>query len=52
VHLTNAPVFYFEALIYVLLDFTLSLWELNDNLVALGANFWITLVNPILVEHH
>jgi hypothetical protein len=51
VHLTNALVFYFEALLYVLLDCALSLYELDDNLVALGAIFWITLVDPILVEY-
>jgi hypothetical protein len=51
VHRTNALVFYFEALLYVLLDCALSLYELDDNLVALGATFRITLVNPILVEH-
>jgi hypothetical protein len=47
VHLTNALVFYFKALRYVLLDCALSLYELDDNLVALGATFPITLVNPI-----
>jgi hypothetical protein len=51
VHLTNVLVFYFEDLLYVLLDCALSLYELDDNLVALGATFQITLVNPILVEH-
>jgi hypothetical protein len=43
--------FYFEALLYILLYCALSLQELDDNLVALGATFRITLVNPILVEH-
>jgi hypothetical protein len=52
VHLTNVLVFYFEALLYVLLDCALSLLELDDNLVALGATFRITLVKPILVEDH
>jgi hypothetical protein len=47
VHLTNAIVFYFEALLYILLDCALSLQEVDDNLVALGATFWITLVSPI-----
>jgi hypothetical protein len=47
VHLTNALIFYFEALLYVSLDCALSLYELDDNLVALGATFQITLVNPI-----
>jgi hypothetical protein len=51
VHLTNVIVFYFEVLFYVLFDCALSLYELDDNLVALGATFRITLVNPILVEH-
>jgi hypothetical protein len=52
VHLTNALVFYFEALLYILLDCALlSLYKLDDNLVALGATFWITIVNPILVKH-
>jgi hypothetical protein len=46
-HLTNVIVFYFEALIYVLLDCVISLYELDDNLVALGATFRITIVNPI-----
>jgi hypothetical protein len=39
--------FIFEALLYVLLDCALGLLELDDNLVALGATFRITLVNPI-----
>jgi hypothetical protein len=47
VHLTNTLVFYFEALLYVLLDYALSLQELDDNIVALGVTFLITLVNPI-----
>jgi hypothetical protein len=47
VHLTNALVFYFEALLYVLLDCALSLYELDDNLVAIGVSFLIILVNPI-----
>jgi hypothetical protein len=47
VHLTYALVFYFEALLYVLLNCALSLQELDDNLVALGATFRITLVKPI-----
>jgi hypothetical protein len=51
VHLTNVLIFYFEALFYILLDCALSLYELDDNLVALGVTFQITLVNPILVEH-
>jgi hypothetical protein len=51
VHLTNALIFNFEASLYVLLDYALSLYELDDNLVALEATFRITLVNPILVEH-
>jgi hypothetical protein len=52
VHLTNVLVFYFKALLYVLLNCALTLYELYDNLVALGATFRVTLVNPILVEHH
>jgi hypothetical protein len=51
VYLTNVIIFYFEVLLYVLLDCPLSLYELDDNLVALGATFWITLVNPNLVEY-
>jgi hypothetical protein len=47
VHLTNALVFYFEALLYILLDSALSIYELDDNLFALGATFQITLANPI-----
>jgi hypothetical protein len=47
VHLTNALVFYFEALLYVLLEWALRLLELGDNLVAFGPIFWITLVDPI-----
>jgi hypothetical protein len=39
--------FIFEALFCVLLDCALGLLELDDNLVALGATFQITLVNPI-----
>jgi hypothetical protein len=50
VHLTNGLVFYFEALLYVLLDCALSLYELDGSLVALGAIFRITLVDSILVE--
>jgi hypothetical protein len=38
--------------LYVSLDCALlSLYELDDNLVALGATFRITLVDPILLEH-
>jgi hypothetical protein len=37
-HLANTLVFYFEALLYVLLDCAL---------VTLGTTFLITLVNPI-----
>jgi hypothetical protein len=47
VHLTNALIFYFESLRYVLLDCASSLYELNDNLVALGGTFMITLINHI-----
>jgi hypothetical protein len=47
VHLTNALLFYFESLRYVLLDYASSLYELNDNLVALGGTFMITLINHI-----
>jgi hypothetical protein len=51
VHLTNTLVFYFKALLYVLLDCALSLYELDDNLVALGGTFRVTLVNPIFMEY-
>jgi hypothetical protein len=44
VDLTNALVFYFEALIYVLLDCALSLYELYDVIVTLRPTFLITLV--------
>jgi hypothetical protein len=47
VHLPNSLVFYFEGLLYVLLDYALSLLELDDNLLALGATFQIILINPI-----
>jgi hypothetical protein len=39
--------------LYVSLDCALlSQYELDDNLVALGATFRIILVDPISVEHH
>jgi hypothetical protein len=44
VHLTNSPVFYFESLLYGLLDCALSLYELYDAIVALRPTFLITLV--------